>query len=209
MAQERSTRERIVDEAIKLFAERGYRGTTVGEIEQAAGLAPRSGGLYKHFRSKEEVLEAVIERHVSELEQMRPVLEMLPLGDLRAELTLIARWALNELGAEQLLMRVVQKDGNQFPELVAEVKERIIDPGHREAARLIGRMLTELGAAPADEEAIGSVALGSLVAYKVEQSMFGSPGGDVSEERLIDAWVDVWMTVAEAATAKSNLEVVE
>jgi hypothetical protein len=39
--------------------------------------------------------------------------------------------------------------------------------------------------------------------------MFGSPGGDVSEERLIDAWVDVWMTVAEAATAKSNLEVVE
>jgi AcrR family transcriptional regulator len=209
MADEQSTRNRIVTEAIGLFAERGYRGTTVGEIEQAAGLAPRSGGLYKHFRSKEEVLEAVIERHVSELEQMRPVLEMLPLGDLRAELTLIARWALNELGAEQLLMRVVQKDGNQFPELVAEVKERIIDPGHREAARLIGRMLTELGAAPADEEAIGSVALGSLVAYKVEQSMFGSPGGDVSEERLIDAWVDVWMTVAEAARAKSNLEVVE
>jgi AcrR family transcriptional regulator len=208
-AQERSTRERIVDEAIKLFTERGFRGTTVGEIEQAAGLAPRSGGLYKHFRSKEEVLEAVIERHVSELEQMRPVLDMLPLGDLRAELTLIARWALNELGAEQPLMRVVQKDGNQFPELVAEVKERIIDPGHREAARLIGRMLSELGAAPADEEAIGSVALGSLVAYKVEQSMFGSPGGDVSEERLIDAWVEVWMTVAEAATAKSSLEVVE
>jgi AcrR family transcriptional regulator len=209
MAQERSTRERIVDEAIELFAERGYRGTTVGEIEAAAGLAPRSGGLYKHFRSKEEVLQAVIERHVSELEQMRPVLDMLPLGDLRSELTLIARWALNELGAEQPLMRVVQKDGNQFPELVAEVKARIIDPGHREAARLIGRMLTELGAAPADEEAIGSVALGSLVAYKVEQSMFGSPGGDVSEERLIAAWVDVWMTVAEAAAAKTQVEVIE
>jgi AcrR family transcriptional regulator len=206
MAHEQSTRERIVNEAIRLFAERGYRGTTVGEIEAAAGLVPRSGGLYKHFRSKEAVLQAVIERHVSELEEMRPVLDMLPLGDLRAELTLIARWALNELGAEQLLMRVVQKDGNQFPELVAEVKERIIDPGHRDASRLIGRMLKELGAAPADEEAIGSVALGSLIAYTVEQSMFGSAGGDVSEERLIEAWVEVWMTVAEAA-AKSKVEV--
>ena len=57
MKQE-STRERIVTEAMRLFARRGFRGTTVGEIEQAAGLAPRAGGLYKHFRSKEEVLAA-------------------------------------------------------------------------------------------------------------------------------------------------------
>jgi AcrR family transcriptional regulator len=209
VAEEKSTRERIVSEAIRLFAERGYRGTTVGDIEAAAGLVPRSGGLYKHFRSKEELLEAAIERHVSELESMRPVLDMLPLGDLRAELTLIARWALYELGAEQPLMRVVQKDGDQFPELVSRVKERIIDQGHREAARLIGRMLAELGAAPSDEEAIGSVALGSLVAYKIEQTMFGSPGADVDEERLIEAWVGVWMTVFEAAAAKTKLEVVE
>jgi AcrR family transcriptional regulator len=208
-ARERSTKERIVDEAIKLFAQRGFRGTTVGEIEQAAGLAPRSGGLYKHFRSKDEVLEAVIARHVGELEQMRPLLDMLPLGDLRAELTLIARWVLNEVGEEQPLMRVVQKDGDQFPGLVAEVKQRIIDSGHREAARLIGRMLAEGGVAAADEEAIGSVALGSLVAYKLEESMFGGPGLDVSEERLIDAWVGVWMTVVEAAAAKAKLEVIE
>jgi AcrR family transcriptional regulator len=209
MAHEQSTRERIVTEAIRLFAERGYRGTTVGEIEAAAGLAPRSGGLYKHFRSKEEVLQAGIERHVSELEQMRPVLDMLPLGDLRAELRLIARWALNELSAEQPLMRVVQKDGDQFPELVAQVKERIIDPGHREAARLIGRMLTEVGAAPRDEEAIGSVALGALVAYKIEETMFGSAGIEVSEERLIDAWVEILMTVAEAAAAQAGTTVAE
>ena len=51
-----TTRERIITEAMRLFAERGYRGTTVGDIEQAAGLAPRAGGLYKHFASKDEVL---------------------------------------------------------------------------------------------------------------------------------------------------------
>src|SRR2546421_9024600 len=37
------TRARILDAAMALFAERGYQGTTVGDIEQAAGLAPRSG----------------------------------------------------------------------------------------------------------------------------------------------------------------------
>ena len=58
----------------------------------------------------------------------------MPLGDLRAELTLAARWALGELRAEQLVMKVVQKDGDRFPELVAEVHERIIAPGHAQAA---------------------------------------------------------------------------
>src|SRR6185436_17801747 len=107
---EESTRQRIVSEAIRLFAARGYRGTTVGEIEAAAGLVPRSGGLYKHFRSKEEVLSAAIERHVREMERARERLDMMPLGDMRAELTLDARWALTELAEEHLVMKVVQKD---------------------------------------------------------------------------------------------------
>src|ERR1044071_979743 len=109
---ETSTRERIVSEAMRLFAERGYRGTTVGEIEEAAGLAPRAGGLYKHFRSKEEVLEAGIERHVGEIDVIQPALETLPLGDPRAELTLVGRWGLTELANEMPLMKVVQKDGD-------------------------------------------------------------------------------------------------
>jgi AcrR family transcriptional regulator len=198
-SNEPSTRERIVSEAMKLFAQRGYRGTTVGEIEQAAGLSPRSGGVYKHFRSKEDVLAAGIERHVSEIETMRSLIELMPLGDLRAELTLLARWALTELGAEQDLMRVVQKDGDQFPELVAEVSERIINPGHRQAVEVIEHVLGGADAAGRDIAAIAAVAIGSLVAYRVEERMFGVPPGGVDAERFIEAWVDVWVAFAEAA----------
>ena len=196
MKQE-STRERIVTEALKLFARRGFRGTTVGEIEQAAGLAPRAGGLYKHFRSKEEVLEAGIERHVSEFESMRSALEMLPLGDLRSELTLMARWGLAELREEQQLMKIVQKDGDQFPKLAAEVHERIIAPGHREAVTVFERLF---GDRPlANLEALAAVAVESLVAYRIEESMFGSPPGGVAEDDFIEAWVQVWLTFADAA----------
>src|SRR3954462_10304657 len=99
---------------MSLFAERGFRGTTVGDIEQAAGLAPRAGGLYKHFRSKEEVLEAGIGRHVEEIELIEPMIELLPLGDQRAELMLVGRWALGTLANEMPLMKVVQKDGDRF-----------------------------------------------------------------------------------------------
>src|SRR2546426_4729004 len=62
---ETPTRERIVTNALRLFAQRGFNGTAVTEIEAAAGLAPGSGGLYTHFHTKEEVLAAAIEHSVT------------------------------------------------------------------------------------------------------------------------------------------------
>ena len=82
------TRGRLMTAAIELFAERGFDGTSVGEIERAAGLAPRSGALYQHFKGgKEELLRCAIERELRAIDELGSVMEMLPLGDLRAELT--------------------------------------------------------------------------------------------------------------------------
>src|SRR3954451_11000958 len=73
---QRSTRERIVSEALRLFAERGYSATSVAEIEAATGLSPGAGGLYRHFRSKEEVLASAIREHIDRTrQQVSQVLE--------------------------------------------------------------------------------------------------------------------------------------
>jgi AcrR family transcriptional regulator len=194
MSSEPNTRERIVSEAIRLFAAQGYRGTTVGEIEEAAGLAPRSGGLYKHFASKEEVLQAGIQRHVSEIELIRPAMEMLPLGDLRAELTLIGRWGLQELASEMPLVKIVQKEGDRFPALAAEIDDRIITRAQMQGvgfvSRLVGDALDEGKVA-----ALAAVARLALVGYRIEEAMFGPR--PVSEEEFLEAWVDMLMAYAE------------
>jgi AcrR family transcriptional regulator len=194
MAQEPSTRERIVTEAMRLFAAQGFRGTTVGEIEAAAGLAPRAGGLYKHFRSKEEVLEAGIDRHVSEMALIEPLLEMLPLGDPRAELTLVGRWGLTELANEMPLMKVVQKEGDRFPELAAKVNARIIARGHQQGIAIVGRLLGDV-LSEHEVAALVSVALGALVGYRIEEAMFGPR--PVSEDDFLETWVNMLMTFAE------------
>ncbi len=54
------TQERIVDTSIKLFIEKGYEQTTIQDILDALKLS--KGGLYHHFKSKEEILEAVKEK---------------------------------------------------------------------------------------------------------------------------------------------------
>src|SRR5215207_11446739 len=122
-ANGRATAERIVDEGLRLFAENGFHGTTVGEIERRAGLTPRAGALYKHFPSKEAVLEAAFERHVAELEPLRSAIAMMPLGDLRAELTLLIRWCLKILASERDLRRIVISEGERFPRLKRRFRE--------------------------------------------------------------------------------------
>lgn len=53
-----TTRERIVDQADQLFYERGYEHTSFADI--AAGVGLSRGNFYHHFKTKDEILEAVI-----------------------------------------------------------------------------------------------------------------------------------------------------
>ncbi len=57
-AEER--KNEILDEAAALFAKKGYDGTSIGDILEKVGVA--RGTLYYHFRSKEEILDALVER---------------------------------------------------------------------------------------------------------------------------------------------------
>jgi TetR/AcrR family transcriptional regulator, fatty acid metabolism regulator protein len=50
-------RTRILDAAIRVFAERGYHGSRVGDIAEDAGVA--HGLLYHYFASKEDVLRTI------------------------------------------------------------------------------------------------------------------------------------------------------
>lgn len=64
-AEER--KEEILDAAEKLFGTKGFDNTSTGDILDAVGIA--RGTLYYHFKSKEEILDGVIERMTNRLMQ--------------------------------------------------------------------------------------------------------------------------------------------
>ena len=64
-AEER--REEILDAAEKLFAAKGFDNTSTGDILDAVGIA--RGTLYYHFKSKEDILDGVIQRVTDRLMQ--------------------------------------------------------------------------------------------------------------------------------------------
>lgn len=55
-----STKDRILDAALTLFSEKGYDGVGVDEIAEAAGL--KGPSLYRHYKGKKEILNAVIDK---------------------------------------------------------------------------------------------------------------------------------------------------
>lgn len=52
------TRMAVEDAAVELFMEQGYHATSMRQIAERANLA--LGGIYNHFKSKEEIFEAII-----------------------------------------------------------------------------------------------------------------------------------------------------
>lgn len=61
------TRDRLLAEALKIFAQKGYDGATVGEIARSAGVA--EGTIYRHFESKKDLFIACLEPGVQRLSQ--------------------------------------------------------------------------------------------------------------------------------------------
>ena len=63
-----STKEKILDAALTLFAENGYDGTSVEQIANGVGI--KAPSLYKHYKGKEDILNALIDSAEARYEEM-------------------------------------------------------------------------------------------------------------------------------------------
>ena len=63
-----STKERILDAALTLFAENGYDGTSVEQIASIVGI--KAPSLYKHYKGKEDILNALIDSAEARYEEI-------------------------------------------------------------------------------------------------------------------------------------------
>ena len=54
------TKERILETALELFAQSGYLGTSMNDIAKQLGIT--KAALYKHYASKQEILDRIVER---------------------------------------------------------------------------------------------------------------------------------------------------
>ena len=77
--KEKNTKEKILEEALRLFAQSGYMGTSMNDIASKLGVT--KAALYKHYKSKQEILDSIIEK-MNELDMKRVKQYEMPEGEM-------------------------------------------------------------------------------------------------------------------------------
>ena len=169
------TRQRILDTALASFAAKGYRATTITDIEEGAGLAVGSGATYRHFRSKQEILEAAIEalreRNVAFMAPVNPSMtgsghDGIALGRQSAD-----------------LLRLLFRDLAEFPHLQKRVIDHLITDVYAVAAER-----TAVISPTGDAEALAVVMSNAMLGFNVLESVLGVDPLGVDADRFAAAW---------------------
>jgi AcrR family transcriptional regulator len=129
------TKRALEDAALELFRERGYDATTLEDITEAAGLAPRT--FFRYFASKDDV---VLSGHQERMEEFRLALDARPTGEnlleaackaaaeladgLESEPLLRLRWRL-ALEVPSIRGRVLSQQAEAAERLCATIAQRV------------------------------------------------------------------------------------
>ena len=187
------TREKLLDAAAGLFAERGYAGTSIRAVTQAAGVSVSAANY--HFGTKRELLAAVCQRRVGPTNELRlrqldeldrrlagaaPELEEL----LRIFLEpVVLQSADEQQGTREVAARLFADP----PEIVSELKAELFGPVRDRMVPLLARALP--GQRTEEVELGFQFTIGVMVHVvggHLESNPFGSPpAGEAVLDRLI------------------------
>jgi AcrR family transcriptional regulator len=120
-------REQLLATGLRLFAERGFRATTIADIAEATGTA--HGLVYHYFSSKDDLLTAILERYafVGTLGDLLVDSHESPAADVLTEIAVGFSRALDERAD---LLRLVVAESGSNP-LVAEALAQVTTEGER------------------------------------------------------------------------------
>ena len=69
-----NTKEKILDEALTLFSEKGYANVFVGDIADRVGI--KAPSLYKHFKNKQAIFDAIIDEMNRRFEEQAKAMQI-------------------------------------------------------------------------------------------------------------------------------------
>ncbi len=183
------TRLAIEDAAIELFMEQGYHATSMRQIAEHANLA--LGGIYNHFKSKEEIFEAIIvDKH--------PYKKILPLI-LEAEgetmddfLSHAAQVVIKELASQPyyiklMMIEIAEFNGTHGAVLIKEIGPKLLPVFER-------IIKTRKNLRVTNPALLMRTFIGMVVSYMITDMLISnSMLNKLMPKNPIDAYVDVYM----------------
>ena len=127
-----TTRDRILEAALSLFSEHGYRGATTAEIARQAGVA--EGTIYRYFKDKKELFLACVEPVIQEA--LRRERSLPAEGSVRERMRRRIKERVRVIRENLPVFNILFTEGRYHPEIVDILLEQIaasIPPEERTA----------------------------------------------------------------------------
>lgn len=183
------TRLAIEDAAVELFIEQGYHATSMRQIAERADLA--LGGIYNHFKSKDEIFEAIIvDKH--------PYKRILPLilaaeGETMDEfLGNAARVAIKELTSQPyyiklMMIEITEFNGTHGATLIKEIAPELLPVFER-------IIKTRKNLRVSNPAFLMRSFIGMVISYMITDMLIANSFlNKLMPKNPIDAYVDIYM----------------
>jgi TetR/AcrR family transcriptional regulator len=189
--QDPGKREQILLAAEQVLAEKGFKGATIREVAQEAGIA--SSLIFYYFKNKMALYEAVFQSFFDQLEdlvQQNLSLDLDRLGQLRQFLFTFTDYAKEHRNMMRILLReiidngrIVQKIAQEYFKPLYEIGTEFLKEGKREA------LFREVDALHYIHSFIGMNVF-YFVAEPIVQAVGGADpyGSEEVEKRKIEVW---------------------
>ena len=199
-----SGRDRLLAEALKLFAAKGYAATSVADIQRASGLAPGSGALYKHFGSKRELLEAAVAYRIDSIVAAREQYDAGRAGGVEEAVRTAGELIWSNLRESEDLLKVMLREPAEAGDLEKKTWQVITDNAYQRFADELEASNRSGRTSIPDPEAAAAVAIGSLSYAATLQALTGRSPGNIDDDRYFEAWVNQTVSVLKQYTNRKN-----
>lgn len=185
-------RAAIVASAVRLFAEKGFRGATTRELAAAAGVTEPV--LYQHFATKRELYDAIIEAKAEQGQERTEELKALAeTGDDRAYFRALAGMIFSGYEEDPDFVRLLLFSILERHELAGMFYDRRMLQFHDQVAGYIRQRMQAGAFRAANPNVAARAFIGVAIEFAANAALFGRPTVRCGRNKLIDEIVTLFL----------------
>ncbi len=185
-----STREKILESALKLFSQKGYLGATTRQIANDAGIAEVT--LFRHFPTKERLLEEVFQKY-SFLPELRNILPKISDLEYREALFVLVKSFLNTLFLRKEMIKIMKSEMFRYPEHIIAFYQSFLDELYSTLAIYFTEKQQKGILKNFDPKLGGRALLGMVFSYfEIQEFIFNKDSGTEDYDRAINEFIEIF-----------------
>jgi AcrR family transcriptional regulator len=191
-------REQIIEVAVRLFSQKGFRGATTKEIASAAGV--NEAIIFRHFATKSELYAAIIDRKANsaELKALRSALaEAIAQSDDRRFFETLAFHLLEFHERDDTAMRLLLYSALEGHELAEMITRNHILKTHQQVAEYVKKRMADGVFRRMDPMVAVRGFMGMVIGHVLNKKFFLCSGGrmtlNITNRQAAAAFTDLFL----------------